>query len=73
VRSRTPNSMALFDFGTDCAAQPAPPARCNQMAYGSLAPPLYNLSAITVPLALYSGAPPRHRSAQRILRPMRRA
>ena len=28
---------------------------CNQMKYGRLAPPPYELSAVTVPLALISG------------------
>ncbi|KAG2485847.1 hypothetical protein HYH03_015430 [Edaphochlamys debaryana] len=50
VRARAPNSMRLFDFGPDC-----PNGRCNQLMYGSLQPPRYNLSAITTPLAIFSG------------------
>jgi hypothetical protein len=31
--------------------------RCNQQVYGHDVPPFYNMSAITTPLALFSGAP----------------
>ena len=46
--------LVALDFGTDCENGPVPNA-CNQRAYGSRAPRVYNLSAITTPLALFSG------------------
>ncbi|PNH09594.1 Lipase member K [Tetrabaena socialis] len=52
VRSRAPNSMSYFDYGINCASATG---RCNQLAYGSIAPPRYNLTHIITPLALFSG------------------
>ncbi|KAG2445724.1 hypothetical protein HXX76_000330 [Chlamydomonas incerta] len=54
VRSRVPNSMSYFDYGTDCAGGRT--GRCNQLEYGRLSAPHYNLTAITTPLALFSGS-----------------
>ncbi|PNW75052.1 hypothetical protein CHLRE_12g498750v5 [Chlamydomonas reinhardtii] len=52
VRSRAPNSMSYFDYGTNCASRTG---HCNQLEYGRFSPPRYNLTAITTPLALFSG------------------
>lgn len=46
--------MSYFDYGTNCATSDVP-GRCNQLQYGSPYPPLYNLTAITTPFAIYSG------------------
>ncbi|GFR43550.1 hypothetical protein Agub_g4643 [Astrephomene gubernaculifera] len=55
VRSRVPNSMSFFDYGSDCSARGGS-GRCNQLIYGSPLPPRYNLTAISTPLALFSGS-----------------
>lgn len=50
--------MVRFDYGTNCLRRrlllPLP-KECNQIAYGQDAPPVYNLSRITTPLALFTG------------------
>ncbi|KXZ43315.1 hypothetical protein GPECTOR_94g637 [Gonium pectorale] len=53
VRARAPNTMSFFDYGTDCASWTG---RCNQLQYGRMTPPLYNLTAIRTPLAVISGS-----------------
>ncbi|GIL46967.1 hypothetical protein Vafri_3829 [Volvox africanus] len=52
VRARAPNSMRCFDFGVNCASFSG---RCNQRMYGTIEPPRYNLTAITTPLAVFTG------------------
>lgn len=46
---------AMFDYGTTCVGPDGKQQPCNQRAYGSTKPPVYNLSAITTPLALFTG------------------
>ncbi|EFJ50873.1 hypothetical protein VOLCADRAFT_43059, partial [Volvox carteri f. nagariensis] len=52
IRSRAPNTMSFFDYGVNCASRSG---RCNQLMYGSISPPRYNLTAIATPLALFTG------------------
>lgn len=47
--------MARFDYGRDCSRQRPEVPACNREAYGSDAPPAYNLSRIATPLALFTG------------------
>ncbi len=47
--------MPMFDYGTTCTTWLGLPCKCNQRKYGSMAPPQYNLTAITTPLALFTG------------------
>lgn len=47
--------MPKFDYGTSCTSWLGLPRDCNQRKYGSLEPPQYNLTAITTPLALFTG------------------
>jgi hypothetical protein len=47
--------MAKYDYGTSCTTWLGLPQDCNQRKYGSSQPPQYNLSAITTPLALFTG------------------
>jgi hypothetical protein len=48
-------ALKRFDFGTNCANRTRYFETCNQAAYGSLSPPVYDLGAITVPQALFVG------------------
>jgi hypothetical protein len=54
LRRRSEGGLFRFDHGSDCSG--ATP--CNQKVYGQARPPAYNLTAITTPLALYTGARP---------------
>lgn len=56
VRQRGASVMRQYDYGTDCRALLVVPRPCNQAVYGQLVPPVYNLSAIARPLALFTGA-----------------
>jgi len=48
-------TFQMFDWGKDCSDVFFRPQPCNSQVYGSDDVPLYNLSRITVPLALFSG------------------
>lgn len=50
--------MRMYDFGTDCAkADQGIPfyESCNQRKYGQNSPPVYNLTNIRAPIAVFSG------------------
>eukprot|EP00877_Chromochloris_zofingiensis_P012454 jgi/Chrzof1/7462/Cz02g24260.t1_LIP1[v5.2] len=55
VRATSPNTMPYFDYGIKCQSILGTPRPCNQKVYDSFSAPTYNLSAITVPLALFTG------------------
>jgi hypothetical protein len=63
IRRRSASGLLRFDHGTDCAGGRA----CNQAMYGQPQPPAYNLTAITTPLAIFTGTPPRPRASLRRL------
>jgi len=54
IRRRSEGGLFRFDHGSDCTDGQA----CNQKVYGQPQPPSYNLTAITTPLALFTGARP---------------
>lgn len=54
MRQKEPGVMSRFDYGTSCVGLLAR-KRCNQDRYGQLTPPAYDLSAITIPVVLFSG------------------
>lgn len=56
VKSKDPSKLSRYDLGTQCTSKDGLNAQpCNQKAYGTMTPPPYNLSAITTPLALFTG------------------
>jgi hypothetical protein len=65
MRREGPPRLTKYDFGTNCTQRAAALAgiahpfyeSCNAAEYGGLeAPPEYDLSKVTVPLALFEGA-----------------
>lgn len=57
VQQSSPNTLSYFDYGTACIDFFMRPIKCNQQAYGSNTPPLYNLGQVNTPLAIYTGEP----------------
>jgi hypothetical protein len=55
VRSRVPDALYMFDYGTDCRTYFDLPRPCNQVVYGQDTPPAYDLSRIKTPLVLFTG------------------
>lgn len=51
IRRRGEGGLLRYDYGRDCSGGRA----CNRRAYGRDEPPAFNLSAITTPLALFTG------------------
>jgi lysosomal acid lipase/cholesteryl ester hydrolase/gastric triacylglycerol lipase len=54
-RGRDQQQLLMFDWGMDCSRELDGRPACNQARYGQLTPPVYNLSAITTPLGLFTG------------------
>lgn len=57
IRAPEPDVMSHFDYGTRCVTITGVPRDCNQRRYHQDAPPRYDLSRITTPLAIFSGGP----------------
>lgn len=55
VRQCQPDVLQYFDYGTTCHTFLDLPRACNQAVYGQLQPPVYDLTAITTPLVLFTG------------------
>ncbi|GBF94392.1 lipase member M [Raphidocelis subcapitata] len=51
IRRRGEGGLLRYDHGTDCSGG----RDCNRRAYGADRPPAFNLTAITTPLALFTG------------------
>lgn len=54
IRQPVPR-FCRFDFGSECTGHLGHPKPCNMQAYGAPEPPLYVVSTIRTPLALFSG------------------
>ena len=54
IRQSVPR-FCRFDFGSACTGHLGHPKPCNMQAYGTPDPPLYDVSTIRTPLALFSG------------------
>ena len=57
IRQPVPR-FCRFDLGSECTGRLGHPKRCNMQAYGTPEPPLYDVSTIRTPLALFSGEMP---------------
>jgi len=55
VRNPNPQAMGYYDYGTQCRTLLQLPRPCNQKVYGQETAPVYNLSSITTPMAIYTG------------------
>ena len=53
IRRRSASGLLRFDHGADCSGGHP----CNLEVYGQAQPPAYNLTAITTPLAIFTGGP----------------
>lgn len=55
VRLKDENRLQEFDFGQQCHKEFIFRKACNQHRYGSKMPPAYNISSVSVPVALFTG------------------
>lgn len=55
VRQPQQSVMSYFDYGTSCRSLLVVPRPCNQVMYGQMTPPTYDLSGIRNKLVLFTG------------------